>query len=367
MNAWVYYAYNFLLVGKLVETPALGVTMAAVFHVLFIICMWSFAYTTLKGVAPIPRDFYVSDVERQRLELLKDFEERWRYLGELGDNRGILTLGPENCVRYCDVCGLIKPDRCHHCSVCKRCIPRMDHHCPWFNNCVSFTNLKAFLLTLLYSSLLAGYTALTGGIHAVIAWISLGLSLVSVQVTILVAGGTYLSTALATFLFVHLDQLSRNLTSLESSRMTVFQESGDSFDLGWSENFVQVFGRVKLLWPFPVLTSLGDGSRFPTKLHPDPAKLQLPLVREHELPRRTTAAWATIPVPPGDLNMPSPYQYQYNSTDYITPAPEIEPLTPTTYFCPTKRAPPGTVADYPRQVLRAIDVEEKNETNKISP
>ncbi|KAH9381638.1 hypothetical protein HPB48_006118 [Haemaphysalis longicornis] len=125
----------------------------------------------------------------------------------------------------------------------------MDHHCPWFNNCVSFTNLKAFLLTLLYSSLLAGYTALTGGIHAVIAWISLGLSLVSVQVTILVAGGTYLSTALATFLFVHLDQLSRNLTSLESSRMTVFQESGDSFDLGWSENFVQVnwFWRAFLL------------------------------------------------------------------------------------------------------------------------
>lgn len=31
--------------------------------------------------------------------------------------------------RYCLMCHVFKPERCHHCSVCNRCILNMDHHC----------------------------------------------------------------------------------------------------------------------------------------------------------------------------------------------------------------------------------------------
>ena len=55
--------------------------------------------------------------------------------------------------RYCLMCHVFKPERCHHCSVCNRCVLQMDHHCPWVNNCVGFTNRKFFLLLLFYTIL----------------------------------------------------------------------------------------------------------------------------------------------------------------------------------------------------------------------
>ncbi|KAH9382413.1 hypothetical protein HPB48_015747 [Haemaphysalis longicornis] len=70
--------------------------------------------------APIPAYFGVSSAERQRLNSLQDPNERRLYLDELGDKRGILTLGPDECVRYCEPCRRIKPDRCHHCTRCKK-------------------------------------------------------------------------------------------------------------------------------------------------------------------------------------------------------------------------------------------------------
>jgi len=52
--------------------------------------------------------------------------------------------------RYCLMCNVFKPERCHHCSACNRCVLNMDHHCPWINNCVGFWNRKYFLLLLVY-------------------------------------------------------------------------------------------------------------------------------------------------------------------------------------------------------------------------
>ena len=55
--------------------------------------------------------------------------------------------------RYCLICHLFKPERCHHCSTCQRCVLGMDHHCPWLLNCIGYYNRKFFMLSLLWGSL----------------------------------------------------------------------------------------------------------------------------------------------------------------------------------------------------------------------
>ncbi|EAS03868.4 DHHC zinc finger protein (macronuclear) [Tetrahymena thermophila SB210] len=52
--------------------------------------------------------------------------------------------------RYCLICHIFKPERCHHCSACNRCVLNMDHHCPWLGNCIGFKNRKFFILLLFY-------------------------------------------------------------------------------------------------------------------------------------------------------------------------------------------------------------------------
>ena len=68
--------------------------------------------------------------------------------------RGFFLDDPEHKKRrYCLICHIFKPERCHHCSTCNRCILNMDHHCPWINNCVGFTNRKFFMLLVVYANL----------------------------------------------------------------------------------------------------------------------------------------------------------------------------------------------------------------------
>jgi len=51
----------------------------------------------------------------------------------------------------CGQCQTFKPHASHHCRICNRCVSKMDHHCPWMNNCVGASNLKHFILFLLYT------------------------------------------------------------------------------------------------------------------------------------------------------------------------------------------------------------------------
>ncbi|OAQ64983.1 palmitoyltransferase PFA3 [Pochonia chlamydosporia 170] len=60
-------------------------------------------------------------------------------------------------IRFCKKCQARKPDRAHHCSTCRRCVLKMDHHCPWLATCLGLRNYKAFLLFLVYTTILCLY------------------------------------------------------------------------------------------------------------------------------------------------------------------------------------------------------------------
>jgi len=97
------------------------VALLIIYNIIFVMLLWAFfqTMTTDPGQVPVFWGFHLGDNENKRR-------------------------------RYCLMCNVFKPERCHHCSACNRCVLNMDHHCPWINNCVGFWNRKYFLLLLVY-------------------------------------------------------------------------------------------------------------------------------------------------------------------------------------------------------------------------
>ena len=104
----VYYTYVAVVFGpKLIGKKAtltlsdsyLVAAMLVVFHVFFVMLVWSFfqSMTTDPGQVPVFWGFHLGDAENKRR-------------------------------RYCLMCNVFKPERCHHCSACNRCVLNMDHH-----------------------------------------------------------------------------------------------------------------------------------------------------------------------------------------------------------------------------------------------
>lgn len=106
--------------------------LLVLFNMNFVMLVWSFlqTMTTDPGQVPVFWGFHLGDPEQKRR-------------------------------RYCLMCNIFKPERCHHCSVCNRCVLNMDHHCPWINNCVGFWNRKYFLLLLIYVLLITYFVTFT--------------------------------------------------------------------------------------------------------------------------------------------------------------------------------------------------------------
>ncbi|XP_070395628.1 palmitoyltransferase ZDHHC15A-like isoform X1 [Dermacentor albipictus] len=269
--SWAYYAYVVVFCYSIVleENTVTAVALALVFHLLLFLCLWSFALTTLSAPIAVPFPYQLSAGEQRALSSCRRSDiAHHRLLDVLALQRGILTVGADGCVRICEPCCLVKPDRCHHCSTCRKCIPKMDHHCPWFNNCVHFGNYKFFLLTLFYAVALSVYGVATIGTHEAKAWLSASTTPSSLHLTLVSLLGAVLTFGLGSFLSAHISMLLSNETTLEDMRGPVFRNPEDSFDVGRYRNFVQVFGPRVSLWMAPVFTSIGDGVRFPTKLHP---------------------------------------------------------------------------------------------------
>ncbi|XP_037579588.1 palmitoyltransferase ZDHHC20-B [Dermacentor silvarum] len=265
-----YYAYLVVFCGRYVKEDTLRFALAAVFHLLLLMSLWSYAQTTFTHQPSVPRCFQLTKHECQELtRCAQDRRRRSALLETMASERGVLTRLAGGAVSCCDSCQLIKPDRCHHCSTCKRCVQKMDHHCPWFNNCVCFSTYKFFLLTLFYSAFLAAYVLASVSTYLLHKSPRRRLLHRSRHISFLVVMGGTMSAVLALFLGMHISLVIRNATTLESMRAPTFKQTGDSFNLGRYRNCLEVFGVHMALWLVPVFTSLGDGCRFPTKLHPD--------------------------------------------------------------------------------------------------
>ncbi|XP_037521144.2 palmitoyltransferase ZDHHC15A [Rhipicephalus sanguineus] len=289
---WAYYVYIFIFCGSLVQDNMQRVVFGGVFHLLLLLCLWSFVQTTVTSVAPIPRYFALSDSDQRLMDQCADEEARYEFLEILADSRGVLTRGANGLVRFCNTCKQVKPDRAHHCSQCKRCIPKMDHHCPWFNNCVCFSTYKFFLLTIFYVVVLSVFGLLSATHHVAGAWTNHAASDVTLHATFLYVFGVVLSLSLGSFLYFHITMVCSNVTTLEDLRPHQFKDRRDSFDVGLRNNIAEVFGHRKALWFLPVFTALGDGARFPTRLHPDRNVYASPASVVVEPPR------PPVPVPP---------------------------------------------------------------------
>ncbi|KAH7935024.1 hypothetical protein HPB52_002669 [Rhipicephalus sanguineus] len=237
--AEAYYAYVFVFCGLFVKENALCFALATVFHLLLFFCLWSFAQTTFTSPARVPPYFHISEDERRNLaHAVRNPTRRAALLEAMAAKRGVLTRAADGSVNYCDPCQRIKPDRCHHCSSCERCILKMDHHCPWFNNCVCYNTYKFFLLTLFYIELLCVYVFFSVSVYV---WKRKHHQLLqSMHTVFLVTLGASSFLSIGSFLCLHLTLLSRNCTTLESSRPPNFKERGDSFDLGTPRNFTEV-------------------------------------------------------------------------------------------------------------------------------
>ena len=225
--------------------------MLAVFNVIFFMLIWSFiqSMTTDPGQVPVFWGFHLGDPENKRR-------------------------------RYCLMCNIFKPERCHHCSSCNRCVLNMDHHCPWINNCIGFWNRKFFILLLIYVLIITYYIGISMGY----AWLeSIQWSLdvyyystkpkdekilinnLMVQVAYMLNGTA--GVLMTMFLRLHIRLALSNKTTIENLEMKG-RPYTSLYDIGPKRNWEQIFGMNRWLWPFPIFGGsgkpLGDGIYWPT-------------------------------------------------------------------------------------------------------
>ncbi|XP_022690621.1 palmitoyltransferase ZDHHC15-like isoform X2 [Varroa jacobsoni] len=278
--AWSYYAYVIQLCAFRVESYVEKVLYLIIFHVSFVMFVWSYWQTIFTDPGEIPRNFYLSSETLDRLEKEPTEQGQQMVLESQIRHLPILCRNYNGSVRYCEKCTLLKPDRTHHCSVCARCLPKMDHHCPWVNNCVAYANYKFFVLFLGYAIIYCLFVAATTCQYFIRFWTggreamrddSTGSMTVEgwgrLHILFLFFVAIMFAISLVSLFCYHCYLVMVNRTTLESFRPPVFGTVPDKrgFYLGRIQNFRQVFGDDKKLWFIPVFTSLGNGIRYPTR------------------------------------------------------------------------------------------------------
>jgi len=251
--SWAYFSYVIILqIPLFSEKPIKTGFTLLFFHIILFFFLVSYIQTVITNPGEIP----------------DDFPEKY------GDV--ILECTDEGVPRECTKCQKKKPDRSHHCSICRNCTLKMDHHCPWVNNCVGFRNYKFFILFLTYTVILCLYVCLT-----TLPWIldngfTKKIGGYNIQIVMVFFVTAVFSFGLLMFSLQHYRLVFANKTTIESMERNSSirwkdassisnHNLNDLYDLGWKNNFCQVFGSSPWLWFVPVSSSIGNGLSFPTK------------------------------------------------------------------------------------------------------
>ncbi|CAH8536334.1 unnamed protein product [Heterobilharzia americana] len=269
---WSYYVIMFVIFQDLLVGAYLKILFIP-YHAILILFLLSFWKSTHAEVTTIPKKFCLTANETKYFIELENENDRSAYLNHLINIKQlpVITVGKTYNPQFCDICFLLKPDRTHHCSSCMRCVPKMDHHCPWINNCVGYHNYKYFSLFVFYGfiyCILCLSTALPYFLKYVKVhhandsdkhtWSLFSAFMVSLLSAVF-------ALALSILLLFHMYLLFKNKSTLEHFRRPNFRDKHSytrGFDLGWKENFLEVFGDKIMRWPFPVFSSKGDGVSF---------------------------------------------------------------------------------------------------------
>lgn len=246
MIVMLYTGYIGILLRPLLFPPSLvGLIIAAVFHIHFLLLLLTFVKCVLTDPGEVPPNwgFYMGDDTKRR--------------------------------RYCKVCNVWKPDRTHHCSACGRCVLNMDHHCPWINNCVGFYNRKFFIQLLIYALTCLIFVALQGIQFIFVESVSIvhkqphpepnvELVVQYILACLVLFLSLILIFALVPFSRFHFQLVFRNSTTIEN--MDQANRDRNRYDLGFGRNMEQVFGPNPCLWLAPCHTyssrPAGDGVRW---------------------------------------------------------------------------------------------------------
>ena len=300
--SWAYYVFIFIFCPIVYFDLSSGgaIVNALMFNVILCLLMYSYCICVRTDPGSPPRRSEDQNLQQEQEHLFnKDLPENLSIaqgpddrmeppqtpvsdslIEYSEDQMTMITSKRNGQPRQCRKChNQTKPDRTHHCSICKRCVLRMDHHCPWIKNCVGFHNHKFFILFLLYTCLLCYFILSTlwiyshgsgaGNMHQLAQW--------DIQIFLLGAVALCFGLALTAFSAMHVAQILRNTTTIESFERHRYRNvdiylSGlatgrkryvNVFDLGWRENWRQVMGRRWFEWMLPVNWSPGDGCSFP--------------------------------------------------------------------------------------------------------
>ena len=162
--------------------------------------------------------------------------------------------------RYCLMCNVFKPLRCHHCSMCNRCVLNMDHHCPWINSCIGFYNRKFFIQMVFYliiaiiSTICANFSSTYNIIYTTIQNYKqiefkydfyMELLFVIVYIIDIIMG-----VILIQFFKFHITLILENKTTIETLDQKG-KEFHSKYDRGGWNNWYEVMGITKWLWFFP--------------------------------------------------------------------------------------------------------------------
>ena len=223
----------YIWIPKFFLEPLDSLIFLLYYNIIFAMVAWT-VYATSKsdpGQVPLYWGFYIGDSDSKR-------------------------------TRYCLMCNVFKPLRCHHCSMCNRCVLNMDHHCPWINSCIGFYNRKFFIQMVFYliiailSTLCANFWSTYNIVLTNIKnYKNIELKYdfyMEVLFTLVYIIDIIMGVILIQFFKFHIMLILENKTTIET-----LDHKGKEFISKYSykdpwDNWYEVMGITKWLWFFPL-------------------------------------------------------------------------------------------------------------------